>query len=85
MNIIFQETNTLHKHFQCNIIVWNPKDQFQKEKRKSSPKSSKVGYIMYITINIQVQELLHNMIRIINKDKDKETESTIKLEASFQI
>ena len=55
MNIIFQETNTLHKHFQYNIKVWNPKDQFQKEKRKSSPKSSKVGYIMYIANNIQVQ------------------------------
>ena len=34
---------------------------------------------MYIAINIQVQELVHNMIQIINQEQGKETKSEIQL------
>ena len=43
-----------------------------------------LGYIMYIAKTLQIQELVHNMTRVINKYQGKETEIAILQEAAFQ-
>ena len=77
MNITSEDTNYICKKIRDNIKLYNNKAQVWKAKLKSCTEPSKVGYIIYIANNIQVQELLHNMIRNIKQDKGKDTESAI--------
>ena len=55
INRTLKDTNYFCKHFQDNIKVFNTKAQVYNSRLKSSPKPSKVGYIIYIAKTLQLK------------------------------
>ena len=83
-NRLAEYINTFRRIFQESIQTYSPKDQFWEAKLQSCPEPVNSGFIMYRTHSLQVKDIIHNVIKIIEKEQGQEMEITIQSEAAFQ-
>ena len=78
------DANIFRRNFLGNIRVYHPKAKVFKTKLQSCYDVTKVGLIIYIHHNLQVQELVQNVIKVIKQGHGHVAEIAMQSEAYNQ-
>ena len=70
--------------FQENLLAFLNKTQVCKQKRQSCTEPSRVGHVMYCANNIQLNYLIANVLKVMEKEYGSNIEMAIHQESAFQ-